>query len=357
MRADRKRVAFFPAHPAQIWVLRPVAEEVSSFADVEWFLRDKDINRTLADQLGIEYRLVSRAGSGLAGNAREFLANIFRFASIGRRRKIDLWVTKYGACHISARLQGRMSLSFIDDDLELIPLMAWTSYPFVDEIVAPEVTRMGRWESKTVRFRGNFEISYLHPEKFKPDISIRSDMGLDDTTEFAIVRLSSLRAHHDSGIRGVAREVLMEVMDICGRAGIRVFITSERRLEEQLEPYRIAIGPERIHSALAEARFVLGDSQTMIQEAAVLGTPAVRMNDFVGRISIIGELERAGLAFGFRPEQKEDLLDTLEDLLSMSDWKDTFRARREALLSEWEDPAPLMVERIRQMVRGERVTS
>jgi predicted glycosyltransferase len=35
----------------------------------------------------------------------------------------------------------------------------------------------------------------------------------------------------------------------------------------------------------------IGDSQTMTAEAAVLGTPAIRFNDFVGELSYLEELE------------------------------------------------------------------
>ena len=84
----------------------------------------------------------------------------------------------------------------------------------------------------------------------------------------------------------------------------------------------------------------------MIQEAAVLGTPSFRINDFVGRISIMNELETMELSHGFRPGNEEQLITSLEKLLSMDNRKDVYLERRRKLLETWEDPTPLMTSRI-----------
>jgi predicted glycosyltransferase len=54
---------------------------------------------------------------------------------------------------------------------------------------------------------------------------------------------------------------------------------------------------------MAFAEFFIGDSQSMTVESAVPGVPAIRVNDFVGRISAVRELETAGLCFGFSPDE------------------------------------------------------
>ena len=57
----------------------------------------------------------------------------------------------------------------------------------------------------------------------------------------------------------------------------------------------------------------IGDSQTMTSEAAVLGTPAIRCNSFVNRISYLEEEENTyELTFGFKPE---DSLKMFEHIL------------------------------------------
>ena len=61
-----------------------------------------------------------------------------------------------------------------------------------------------------------------------------------------------------------------------------VYISSEKELPEELKEYKLPTPASAIHSVLAFADLYLGDSQTMATEAALLGTPAIRSNSFVG---------------------------------------------------------------------------
>ena len=98
----------------------------------------------------------------------------------------------------------------------------------------------------------------------------------------------------------------------------KVYITSERPLGAEFEPYRIAINPLDIHHVMAFADLYLGDSQTMAAEAGVLGVPFVRFNDFVGRIGYLNELEnKYKLGFGIKPDEEEKLYQTVQALLEM----------------------------------------
>ena len=121
-----------------------------------------------------------------------------------------------------------------------------------------------------------------------------------------------------------------------------MFISSEKPLADEFEPYRFTLAPERMHHALSFAEFIVGDSQTMTAEAAVLGTPAFRLNSFVGRISYIEELQDYGLAFGYHPGQEAALLAELESVLGTSDRRDVFRDRRNRMLEDKIDPVPFM---------------
>jgi len=346
-----KKVVFFPVHPSQLWVLQPVAEQISPFADVIWVLRAKEVSVKLAEWMGLDYKIISQASSGFIGNAWEMFRNIFRVVKISRRKNADLWVTKYASGSIGARLTGAKALCFDDDDLDVTPVGSNTAFPFANIIFAPNVTRMGRYDKKTIRFPGNFELFYLHPNRFSPDMTIVSELGLNDGEKYAIIRLSALQAHHDKGIRGIKEELLREVIKLTDEK-IRLFITSEKPVSTEFEQYRLPIRPERIHHALYYAEFFLGDSQTMTSESAVLGTPAFRINDFVGRISIMNELEDLKLSYGFKPGEEKQLLDELEKYLALDNGKNIFQARREEMLKNWIDPVPLFVNIIRMLLDG-----
>ena len=83
------------------------------------------------------------------------------------------------------------------------------------------------------------------------------------------------------------------------------------------------------------ATMFIGDSQTMTSEAAVLGTPSIRCNTFVGRIHYLEEEEyKYGLTYGFRPDQTEAMFQKIEELLVMPNLKQEWQARRQKMLSE-----------------------
>ncbi|MCK5833059.1 hypothetical protein KAH81_05235, partial [bacterium] len=208
-------------------------------------IRDKDISLKLAKLLGIDYETFSKASTGYTGNGIEILKNTAKAISYIRKNNIDIWVSKYGAAHIASWLTRKKSIAFIDDDIELVPLVAWTSFPFAKKIIAPEVTRTGRFDKKTIRFKGNFELFYLHPKRFAPDTAIYNDLGINRNDKFAVIRLSALTAHHDIGKKGISQKLLDGVLDVV-KDRMHVFITSEKPLDSKFEEFRMPIPPHKI---------------------------------------------------------------------------------------------------------------
>ena len=166
------KIALFPSHPSQLWMLKPVADYLSQDDHICWFMRDKDVMLELADAMGIEYTRLSIASTGLVGNGIEMAANFLRCIRHTLKDNIDVWVTKYGAGNSAARLCLRKTLSFNDDDADIVPLIAATSYTVAHAVLVPDVTRMGRYERKARRYNSSHELFYLHPNRFRPDSSI-----------------------------------------------------------------------------------------------------------------------------------------------------------------------------------------
>ena len=308
-------------------------------------MRDKDQSIAVARALGIEFKLLSIASTGYLGNGLELFLDIFKAVRETRKEKIDLWVTKFGAGNIAAKLLGRGSISFNDDDVDVVPLIGATSYLFADKVLVTSVTRMGKYSAKAVRYPSCHELFYLHPARFSPDPSIREELGVRKDERFGIVRLSGLAAHHDVGKKGIEKDWLVSVLEEFA-GDVRFFISSERPLPAELEPHRIMIRPERIHHALAFADVFLGDSQTMTSEAAVLGTPALRLSDFVGRLSVISELEDYGLAFGFLPGEEEGVLSLLRAVFRDQVFREQLAASRKRYLADKIDPAPWFAKEV-----------
>ena len=108
------------------------------------------------------------------------------------------------------------------------------------------------------------------------------------------MRFVKLKANHDDHIKGINKEVALRLIEIMN-PHMDIYITSERELEPELEPYRIKINPIYMHDVMAFASLYIGDSQTMAMEACTMGVPSIRFNDFVGRIGVMAELEDGNL--------------------------------------------------------------
>ncbi|RLC47850.1 MAG: hypothetical protein DRH57_03280, partial [Candidatus Cloacimonadota bacterium] len=77
---------------------------------------------------------------------------------------------------------------------------------------------------------------------------------------------------------------------------------------------------------------------------AVLGTPAIRCNDFVGRISYLEEQEhKYGLTYGFKPNQFDNMVKKITELLNTPNLKQEWQKRRQKMLSEKIDVTAFMV--------------
>lgn len=345
----KKNIALYPNHPSQLWVLKSVAEQIEEHYNIIWFLREKDIAVPLAEKLGIPFRIISKGSKGLFGNFVEYIKTVLQCLAITKKEKIDLWITKNGASHLAAKILGRKSIAFSDNDIDIIMLLAYSSFPFTNLIIAPESTDMGRWDKKTRRIPGNFEMFYLHPKRFKADSRIFSELGLANNERFAIIRLVSFTAHHDVGAKGLHNELISKIIDISKKHRLKIFITSEKPLEPELEQYRLKIPPHRIHHALYYAAYFLGDSQTMTTEAALLGTPAFTMSSFVGTINVMNELEEKGFSFSFKLGEEDALLHKLEQTIKAKDQKEKMRERLFSFYGQ-KDSLEIFLKHIEQLI-------
>ncbi len=343
-------VGLFPAHPSQVWILRQLEISLGSEYHFLWFIRDKDISTQLADELSIKYTIVSKAQKGFWGNAFEMIVNVFKLLRFTRLHNIDLWISKYSSAHIVSKFLKKKSIFFIDDDYDLVPNLYNLSCPVADEIILPQMTRSGPYKKKLTRINGLFELVYLHPCRFTPRDSIYTYLGITPKDKYAIIRLAALTAHHDAGIKGVSESLLGRVINLCSRFDIGVFITSEKPVSDTLEKYRLPIPVSKIHHALFYAEFLLGDSQTMTSEAAVLGTPAFRINSFVGRISCIADLEKKKLAFGFKPGEEDRLISTLQSFLENKK-RTNHKSLTDNVLKNFDDPLSIFIKTIRGLLQ------
>jgi predicted glycosyltransferase len=340
-------------HPAHVHLLRHAVEEWRRRGhECLVTARDKDVAVQLLEAYRLPYEVLSVPRRGQLGRALELLEREARFLRVARRFRPHVITGTSPHAGRVGRLVGARSAVLNEDDAAVVPLFRWVSYPLATAIVTPDCLAHERHGPAHLTYPSYQELFYLHPNRFGRDPSVREEIGLAPGERFAVVRLSALDAHHDRGIRGVSADLLAAVRRLAG--DVKLLVSGEKAVPAELAPIRLRARPERMHHVLAEAEFFVGDSQTMTAESAVLGVPAFRINDFVGRISYLAQLESYGLAFGFRPGQESALLERLGEVLAMPGRREEFSRRRERLLADKTDPLPWFLETIEALARGRR---
>ena len=131
---------------------------------------------------------------------------------------------------------------------------------------------------------------------------------------------------------------------ILENSGYHVYIDSENELPQLLLNHKLIIKKNSFHHILAFASLVISDSQSLSVEAAMLGVPSVRYNDFAGKISVLEELEhKYKLTFGIPTKQPGRLYDMVQELILDDNRVEIFRQRKETMLQDKINPADFFV--------------
>ncbi|MFH1942855.1 MAG: hypothetical protein ABIL68_12210, partial [bacterium] len=236
--------------------------------------------------------------------------------------------TSVSIAHLSAVSSVRSYILEEDDD-DIVPLFAKLTYPFATGIIIPQNLRYTKWRKKRITHNSFHELAYLHPDVFQPDRQlIKNKYGLEPH-QYIVVRHSAYQAHHDWKEQGISSEVWLEVGKVI--SSYPVVRSSEKDTQFEIDPLDI-------HHVLGLAKLILSDSQTMSMEAACLGVPSIRYNSFVGRISVLEEMDRRyELTYGFKPGQDTAMLEKIRELLSQKELETAWALKRRKLLSEKEN--------------------
>jgi hypothetical protein len=155
-------------------------------------------------------------------------------------------------------------------------------------------------------------------------------LGVKENEKYVIVRFVSWEAYHDVGLNGITLEnKIVLVKNLLKYA--KVFITSEKQLPDELEPYKISIPPEKMHDAIYFSSLLVGESATMASEAAVLGVPSIYIDE-VGR-GYTDEEGEWGLVHNFKPKEQDLAIKKAEELILLDNVQE-FRKKRDKFLKD-----------------------
>lgn len=348
------------SHPAHFHLYKNVAKNLMEDGHKVFILiKTKDILEDLLKQSGLPYFNILKEAhrKSKLGILWDMIVRDWRMWRFVKKNKIDLLTGSTVEVAQVGWLTRKYRVNTGEDDMNVVPLFPKMAGPFMGTILSPRVCNNYSLEPYSVKYESYHELAYLHPNHFVADRKVVEKYFPVDAPYF-IMRFSSLNAYHDSGIRGINTEIAQRLIDILKPYG-RIYITSERELEPQFEPYRIPIKTLDMHHVMAFSTLYIGDSQTMAAEAGVLGVPFVRYNDFVGRIGYLNELEdEFHLGFGIKASDKgsaEKMYKVVEDLLATPNLKEEWQERRQRMLSEKIDYAQFLTWFIENYPESRRI--
>lgn len=343
-------IIFDLGHPAHFHLFKNVINRLLENGHTyEIIARDKECLVDLIVNSGFNCHIVKRKKDGLVPLAIQNIKAFWLGLKLAKKHKSNFIVGTSIIAGPVSRLTDAISIVFEEDDAKVVPLLTGLAYPAAHYIATPTCLSFEDYGKKHLTYHGYHELAYLHPNRFNPDKNILNKLGIQPGQKYFLIRLVALKAHHDIGEKGVSTEQALKLVDLLKKHG-KVFISSEKVVTGNLEQYILPTKPEEIFDVMAFADIVIGDSQTMTAEAAVLGVPALRCNSFVGRLSYLQELEsKYGLTYGFLPEDFDKLMQKLEDLLNEPNLKQHWLKKREIMLTECIDLSKWMLEKFEKL--------
>lgn len=348
------RIAVTIQHGGNVHLFRhPIAELQRRGHEVFVFSREQGVNVDLLDAYGLDHECLRPEPDTLPGLAVTqvlFEADLFR-----RLRRIDpdVIAASHGiaASHV-APLVGARSCIFVDTDAEVV-LGSRLASQFAHRICRPQWLRTPD-DGRCVDYAGLHELSYLAPDRFTPDASVLEGHGVDPSEPFAVVRFGAWKSHHDVGKRGFSPAGKRRLIDALARRG-PVYVADESVEDDPgadvvdhtgVEP--LPVPPEHFHHLLAEATVCVGEVATTTIEAAVLGTPTVRVSPFAGPgdMGKFDELERRGLVRSFPSSAERAGIETVRRLYDDPGAGRRWERRRDAFLDETVDVCSFVVEQV-----------
>ncbi|MCG2736003.1 MAG: DUF354 domain-containing protein [Candidatus Methanoperedenaceae archaeon] len=332
-------------HPAHVHFFKNFIKIATNEGhEIKVIAKDKDNSHYLLNYYGFKHEIIGIGKIKLKHKLIGAIKTELNILKIARKFNPDILIGASGDFYVATIGWLINKTSIIFEDSEVDKSIYLLCEPFATMICTPAGFNKDLNPKKHIRYNGYKELAYLHPNYFTPDISIFQQLGLKQFEKYTLFRLVAWNAVHDLGQKGLTKENITRFINVSEKYG-RVFISSEYELPYDLKKYQINISPERMHDALFFAHMFVGDSQTMTTEAALLGTPAIRSNSFVGTMSNFEELEKKyDLLYSFK--DPDLAFKKMIELYKNDDLKNIWEIKRKKLLKDKIDVTKFMCDLI-----------
>ena len=328
---DINHPAHVPYFKNFIWEMERKGHEILITAS------EKEISFTLLRNYGFDFINLGTYGNSVSKKFINILPMDLKMYKAVKSFKPDIFFGfgSIRAAHVS-KLMRKPCIAM--DDTEHSKWEHRLYVPFTDAILTPTCFKKD-FGKKQIRYNGYTELAHLHPNYFTPDPAVLDEMGLSKDDTFIILRFVSWSASHDVGQQGIKNKIeLVRELEKYGQ----VFISSEGKLERNLEKYKIKVAPEKLHDLLYYASLYVGEGATMATESAILGTPSIYVSSLVGTMGNFIELEQKyGLMFNYNDSDKA--IEKAVELIQKPNLKEEWQKKREKLLKDKIDVTTFMV--------------
>ena len=335
------KLAFFINTPAQVHLHKNTIRQLETKGhQVKILARKYGDTIELLNELRFEYFMYADVPESKYGKFLSLPVHVLTAYNFLRGFNPDLLIGMGVYSAYTSQLLRKPCVIF--NDSEPTPIQFMLFKPFVSVIITPSCfnKELGK---KHIKINGYKEFAYLHPNHFRPDDSIFDLLEMTREEDFILLRFNAFDAVHDIGVGGFSLDEKRTLVDDLKKYA-RVFISSETELPDDLEEYSIRIPKYRIHDVLYYAKMVVADTQTMITEAGILGTPAIRYNSFVGKKDMGNFIEleqKYNLIFNYNDPDKA--IEKAVELIRKPDLKEVWGEKRKQLLRDKVDLTEFMV--------------
>jgi hypothetical protein len=276
--------------------------------------RLKECATDLLDSFGFSHQVLSVSNSGNpVGMVKELLFRDFKLLRYVRNHRPDIMCAIGGPFIAQVSMLTRIP-SLVFYDTENAHLQNLIAYPFAHKVIVPRCYQ-GKTPRNTIRYPGYHELSYLHPNHFKPDRSIAVKNGLNPDVPNFLIRMVAWNANHDLMECGWNANLLEAVLEKLQKTG-NVCISSEGDIPNRFKKFLYKGNLSEIHHFMAFCDLYVGESATMASECAVLGVPAIYVAK-TGRGYISDQENRYGLVKHIQTFSLETVFHTIDHFLAM----------------------------------------
>lgn len=319
------RYVFFTNTPAHVHLYKHAVRRLQERGHAVCVLaRDYGCTKALLEHYDLPHRIYGYCGTSQLSLFARLPGQYFRIFRAVRRFDPDLLFGMGGYAAHAGFLSRTPVVLILDSEPTTFDHLV--SRPFARAILTPHPFRKNLG-AKHYEFLGFKESAYLHPEVYEASGDVRSQLGVEPDEQYVLVRFNAWGSHHDVGEAGFSPA---ERREFAGRLAdhATVFVSDEGGdfdfSEHPARPFDLH--PALLHDALAEAHLLVADSQTIVTEAALLGTPAIRYNSWVGENDMgnFVELAEQGLVHNVATfdEVVEAALEIVGDPGAKAAWRD-----------------------------------